>query len=443
MRIALATTFVLVLFSIPFVTSAQTTSELQAKIDSLLQQIKVLQERIAGGGAQTAPATPAVPATCPVLTRVLGVGSRGADVTALQDFLRAKGYMSDESTGYFGVITEAAVQNMQAKNHIVSAGTAASTGYGAVGPKTRSVIATLCSAAVAAPVPAPQCANATSPTPPSAACAGTWEKLQNLGCHVGWRCVLAATGANKPPVITDIQGPTSLAIDAFGTWHVAARDPEGGALSYNYTWGDEGIEDILNSIAGIGGTFTSVSSATHAYAKSGKYTLQVSVKDAAGAVAVGTVTIAVSATAGDVATTPFNPIESVSPTASASCITPWGNQVVATGGSVYWQPFFTEGAYYATTSPLMKCSAGAWLKCDAAGASCQAYTHPTSTPSTAALPSYTTSIGQSCSPEGATRQVQVPPGTQLCQWLNCRTTTQVETISLRCSHSGWTDYANY
>ena len=437
---------------LPLISSAQTADELQAKINLLLSQIKVLQDRIAGAPTPTPIVTTSAATgigSCPSLSRLLMLGSRGADVTALQEFLRTKGYMSDASTGYFGVITEAAVKKLQAANSIVSSGTAASTGYGAVGPKTRSVIAGLCgsvsSVVQSIATPAQQCAQATSPTAPAIACGGTWEKLQNLGCHVGWRCVLPYSGANKPPIVSAIQGPASLGIDVFGTWKVSAIDPEGGALSYNFTWGDEGVADILSVLAGLGGTFTSASSATHSYAKIGTYTLQVNVKDAGGATAIGTVSIKVTADGTQSSiSSPSNPAESISPTGTAAaCITPWGSQVVSSGGSVYWQPFFTEGLYFATTSPLMKCDAGAWKKCGADGLNCQVYTHPTSTPSTAALPSFGNTIGQSCSPEGSTRQVQVPPGTQLCQWLNCRTTTQIETITLKCTHSGWTDYANY
>jgi peptidoglycan hydrolase-like protein with peptidoglycan-binding domain len=440
MRIALTTGLVSFLFLTPLIASAQTNAELLAKIDSLLAQIKTLQQQLTGTAAATP--VPAASASCPALTRLLAVGSRGADVSALQDFLRAKGYMSDTATGYFGVLTEAAVKKLQVAEKIVSSGTAATTGYGAVGPKTRTAIASLCAAPATPQAPAQQCAQATSVTPPSISCGGTWEKLQNLGCHIGWRCALPTSGANKPPVITAIDGPTSLERDVFGSWKVNAIDPEGGALAYSVIWGDEGIEDVLKAIAGLGGTFSSASSFTHSFTKTGTFTMQVTAKDGAGATAVGALAIKVGVGTSTTGTTPFTPVTSTS-TSAASCITPWGNQVVTSGGSVYWQPFFTEGAYYATTSPLMKCDSGSWKKCDAAGGSCQEYTHPTSTPSTAALPSYTTSIGGSCSPEGSTRQVQVPPGTQLCQWLSCRTTTQVETITLKCSHSGWTDYANY
>lgn len=439
----------IVLFLVPAATSAQSVEELQARINTLLAQIKTLQDTI----SRTPSAVTSIGAGCPALSRTLSVGSRGTDVTMLQDFLRAKGYMSDASTGYFGVITEAAIKKLQAANAVVSSGDAASTGYGAVGPKTRGVIAALCggvsvtstsAATSAAAAPAQQCAQVTTLSAPTVACGGVWERMMNNTCHIGWRCVVAQGSGNKAPIITSITGPTALGLNEFGSWKVNATDPEGGTLTYHVSRGDEGFEDILRSLAGIGGTYTSASSVSHAYAKAGTYTMQVSVKDSAGAAAVGVVTIKVSAGSTGSASTQPNPISSIGDTTNAAaCVTPWESRVVASGATTLWQPFFTEGVYVASTSPIMRCDNGAWRKCDTAGGNCQNYTHPTSTPDTAALPSYTTQIGGKCSPEGSTRKTQVPPGTQLCQWLTCRTTTAVETITLKCTHSGWTDYAGY
>lgn len=449
-----ATAFLIALILIPAASSAQTAEELQAKINTLLVQIRALQDQIAGASA--APAA-APTAGCPALARTLGIGSRGADVTALQEFLRAKGYMSDEATGYFGVLTEAAIKRLQVANGVVSGGDAATTGYGAVGPKTRSRIASLCAGAASAPVTttpaasapvtnAQQCAQVTSASAPNVACGGVWERMMNNTCHIGWRCVVPQGSGNKAPVITGISGPTEIGIGEYRSWQIQAADPEGGALSYSITWGDEGFEDILRALAGIGGTFTSVSTGSHSYVKAGTYAMQVSVKDAAGATATGALSVRVVATSAgaNTAADPLNPTASLTdPASAAACITPWGGQVVASGATAAWQPFFTEGVYLSTTTPLMKCDNGGWKKCTAAGTGCQNYTHPTSTPETAALPSYTTQIGAKCSPEGSTKKAQVPPGTQLCQWLTCRTTTVVETITLKCTHSGWTDYADY
>ncbi len=93
------------------------------------------------------------PANCPTLARTLSKGARGADVSALQQFLIAQGLLSADSatgfdgltpSGYFGVLTQGAVQKFQTSQGLVSFGTPATTGYGAVGPKTRAAIAQAC-----------------------------------------------------------------------------------------------------------------------------------------------------------------------------------------------------------------------------------------------------------------------------------------------------------
>ncbi len=72
------------------------------------------------------------------ITTSLDVGDRGADVTALQTYLAADPSLYPEGlvTGYFGSLTAAAVGRFQCKEGIVCSGTAATTGYGRVGPKT-------------------------------------------------------------------------------------------------------------------------------------------------------------------------------------------------------------------------------------------------------------------------------------------------------------------
>ena len=87
----------------------------------------------------------ATASTCPNPSRNLSFGSRGSDVVELQTFLIAEGDLAaGNNTGYFGRMTETAVKSWQAKNGLVSSGTAATTGYGAVGPRTRAKIASVC-----------------------------------------------------------------------------------------------------------------------------------------------------------------------------------------------------------------------------------------------------------------------------------------------------------
>ena len=77
------------------------------------------------------------------LTETLKRGSRSAQVTQLQEFLVQGGFLAEESaTGYFGALTEKAVQAWQKEIGLVSSGTPESTGFGTVGAKTRALLCT-------------------------------------------------------------------------------------------------------------------------------------------------------------------------------------------------------------------------------------------------------------------------------------------------------------
>ena len=71
-------------------------------------------------------------------TQTMDIGSRGTHVSALQSFLatRTAHYPEGLVTGYFGNLTAAAIMRFQCAEEIVCSGTAATTGYGRVGPKT-------------------------------------------------------------------------------------------------------------------------------------------------------------------------------------------------------------------------------------------------------------------------------------------------------------------
>ena len=72
--------------------------------------------------------------------RSLSLGSSGSDVVTLQTTLIAKGYLAaGKNTGYFGPLTQAAVQKFQCAKKIICAG-AAVDGYGIYGPKTQAAL---------------------------------------------------------------------------------------------------------------------------------------------------------------------------------------------------------------------------------------------------------------------------------------------------------------
>jgi peptidoglycan hydrolase-like protein with peptidoglycan-binding domain len=82
-----------------------------------------------------------IPATCYPFSRSLSVGSSGSDVTALQEYLSEQGYFNVSTTGYFGMITKAAVGRWQAQNGVAALGMA---GSGIFGPLSRGYFSRSC-----------------------------------------------------------------------------------------------------------------------------------------------------------------------------------------------------------------------------------------------------------------------------------------------------------
>ena len=78
-----------------------------------------------------------VPVAADAAARTLTSGMSGADVTALQNTLSIKGYLTATPSGYFGAATLAAVKNFQCDQKIVCSGSS----YGIVGPMTQAALA--------------------------------------------------------------------------------------------------------------------------------------------------------------------------------------------------------------------------------------------------------------------------------------------------------------
>ena len=100
-----------------------------------------LATQTAASSTNSATTTPAV-GTHFTFTHVLGFGSKNSDVTNLQTFLAQNSTIYPEGlvTGYFGPATLRAVERLQVKYNLASAGGA---GYGNVGPKTRALLNSL------------------------------------------------------------------------------------------------------------------------------------------------------------------------------------------------------------------------------------------------------------------------------------------------------------
>jgi peptidoglycan hydrolase-like protein with peptidoglycan-binding domain len=105
------------------------------------------REAIMGTG--TTPISPAssaplsIPAPSDTITQDLYPGDSGPQVTLLQNLLTKDDDYAGPITGYYGQLTEQAVQAFQAKYGIVTYGSPDATGYGTVGPKTRGEIDSL------------------------------------------------------------------------------------------------------------------------------------------------------------------------------------------------------------------------------------------------------------------------------------------------------------
>lgn len=104
-----------------------------------------VNKEVTTSSVSTSSAAPSSSASAPAsssITRTLSVGSSGGDVRALQEFLKKEGdYTYGEVTGYFGPVTQEAVQRFQARTGVVSSGSPQTTGYGLVGPSTRRALA--------------------------------------------------------------------------------------------------------------------------------------------------------------------------------------------------------------------------------------------------------------------------------------------------------------
>ena len=165
-----------------------TTAELQAQINALLVQIQALQAQLAGVGASTT-----------TFTSNLTVGSKGTEVTALQNLLissnkgaSAAALAAVGATGYFGPLTKAATAEYQA-----AVGISPAVGY--FGPITRAYVNSL---AVVTPPTTP--ATTTEPITP-----GTEGSFTVVLSATPANNANAAAGANVPVYGIDVRATGS------------------------------------------------------------------------------------------------------------------------------------------------------------------------------------------------------------------------------------------
>ncbi len=140
--------------------------------------------------------------------------STEGEVTELQAFLNASGYLNAPPSGFFGMSTYRAVRAFQADSGISASGF--------VGRETRAAI-------------------------------------EDASCE----------DVNEDFAITSIDAPTALALDAEGTWTVNVNtDPDAGNLTYAVKWGDE---NVFARMAGMDEDVQTSATFTHTYASEGTY----------------------------------------------------------------------------------------------------------------------------------------------------------------------------
>lgn len=427
-----------VVVCVPFLAFAQ--ADTQSEIDALLRQIAGLQEQLANAAGSGAAASAAAPHACPVFSRTLSRGATGEDVRELQKILVSGGYLKAEPTGYFGALTEKALQDFQAKAKIVSSGTPQTTGWGVFGPKTRAFLADVCAKQLMTLSTPTETSCPTAPTQPARICRGYWQRTNDARqCHVGWQCVepvVPSTG-NAPPTITSIDGPTTIGARQTGIWSVVASDPESGTLSYSATWGDEDPSSLLEILVG---NVTSPSTPTprfsHYFARIGQFAPTFTVRDEAGNVTSATISITVLASstpilAGSDAAAATRAAAGESSCFYASGYYPEGTETQ--GYSAADLCLTTGGVCQGGSSytPRFKCRAGQWVS---------ALVNPYPN-----LQNYANVVGSQCAPMGSTArgrtmQVVVVPGTLLCRALLCATAQSYTPITLTCEYVSWVDW---
>ena len=141
LRRAIASIGVCILLLPFFVFSSET--DLKTQVADLRTQLLQLQELLnALKAMKQAPVAQSTTGACHLGNRTLMIGMRGEDVRCLQTLLSRDSSIYPEKivSGYFGPLTQKAVERYQSKIGIVFAGSATTTGFGAVGAKTRIAI---------------------------------------------------------------------------------------------------------------------------------------------------------------------------------------------------------------------------------------------------------------------------------------------------------------
>lgn len=139
---------IVLLFTTSSLVSADTVSDLRTELQTVLNKIEELKSELILVESGITPGESG--ASCISINQDLKKGMENAEVKRLQVFLAQDPgvYPENITSGYFGNLTELAVQRWQAKHGVVSYGSAYTTGFGLVGPQTRRAIAASCTGTI-------------------------------------------------------------------------------------------------------------------------------------------------------------------------------------------------------------------------------------------------------------------------------------------------------
>lgn len=329
----------------PTMVSAATIEELQAQINALTLQISRLKNTSATSAVVPSKTPPTVTAqwgdydpenpSLACINLQYNLRYRGTDtqtngeVSMFQDFLQSKGYLNNEPTGFFGLLTMAAAKKYQASVGL------SPTGY--VGPLTRgkikdatcggTVSTTFSALPISGNVPLLVSFSTTASTDNgeliidfgdgqhSSFEKGLTHYYTTVGTYIATLAQQPPFVCNAPagtvcaqvmpsqvvigkvkinvtdsnpnsgaPVVKGIEGPASLNVGQTGTWTVHASVPDqlGAQLSYSVQWGDEGLVAVPTASSPVQQTLQTSATFTHVYQNNGTYKLTFTVSNSAG-----------------------------------------------------------------------------------------------------------------------------------------------------------------
>jgi len=178
--------------------------------------------------------------TSAVFTQTLKLGMENSDVRRLQQLLATNQSIYPEAitTGYYGTLTQRAVQRFQAKYGIASSGTPQTTGYGLVGPATRAKLAEVFAGT------APKAPEVAQPAQKAAAVSPIFTKWLERGMshpdikrlqqllNTDTDTQISQTGVGSPGNETDYFGSlTEKAVQRFQKKYGVAKE---GDIGYGY-----------------------------------------------------------------------------------------------------------------------------------------------------------------------------------------------------------------